>query len=187
MLLPSGSLRHVVLSQLWWSPMHGYALRQTAGEVGWIYPVNNSAVYPVLHDLEIEGLVTHSTEIHCGRVRKVYTITEAGRAELVHWLASAPENELSIFDSAAFKVAAYRPETIGHAKSWMEGTIHKLRVHIDDRAQQLESDGGQSEFARLAGEYGVDMLRLRVSLLERVLALADGGESVATQGRLEVG
>ena len=179
MLLPSGSLRHVVLSQLCSEPMHGYGLRHAAGEYGWVYPINNAAVYPVLHELEEEKLVTHTTEVHRGRLRKVYSITQAGREELRRWLACAPDHELAIFDSAAFKIAAYQDETIRYARGWVEESVEKLRLQIEDREQWLEREVEKSDYARMAGEYGIDMLRLRLRLLESVLDRARSDEDRA--------
>jgi DNA-binding PadR family transcriptional regulator len=74
-----GNLRLYLLSLLAESPKHGYELIQALSErFGGTYSPSAGTIYPRLAKLEEEGLVTKSTE---GR-KTVYSITDAGRAEL---------------------------------------------------------------------------------------------------------
>lgn len=74
-----GSLRLYLLSLLAEEPRHGYELIQALSErFGGTYSPSAGTIYPRLAKLEEEGLVTKTTE---GR-KTVYSITEAGRAEL---------------------------------------------------------------------------------------------------------
>jgi DNA-binding PadR family transcriptional regulator len=74
-----GSLRLYLLSLLDESPRHGYELIQALTDrFGGTYSPSAGTIYPRLAKLEEEGLVTKSTE---GR-KTVYSITDAGRAEL---------------------------------------------------------------------------------------------------------
>jgi DNA-binding PadR family transcriptional regulator len=74
-----GHLRLYLLSLLDESPKHGYELIQALEErFGGTYVPSAGTIYPRLAKLEEEGLVTKASE---GR-KTVYSITDAGRAEL---------------------------------------------------------------------------------------------------------
>jgi DNA-binding PadR family transcriptional regulator len=71
----------LLLALLRAGPMHGYglvaALRDRSG--GHLdFP--EGTVYPALHRLETEGLVTSASTSVDGRVRRVYALTPEGRA-----------------------------------------------------------------------------------------------------------
>ncbi|WP_460914683.1 PadR family transcriptional regulator [Spirosoma areae] len=62
--------------------MYGYEITQkvkelTAGEVA----ITEGALYPALHKLEAEGLLTTETQIVEGRARKYYSLTKTGHTE----------------------------------------------------------------------------------------------------------
>ncbi len=85
-----GNLRLYLLSLLAESPKHGYELIQALSErFGGTYSPSAGTIYPRLAKLEEEGLVTKTAE---GR-KTVYSITEAGRAEL-----EAREGELDAIE-----------------------------------------------------------------------------------------
>jgi DNA-binding PadR family transcriptional regulator len=74
-----GHLRLYLLSLLAERPMHGYELIQALSErFGGTYVPSAGTIYPRLAKLEEDGLVTKESE---GR-KTVYSITDAGRAEL---------------------------------------------------------------------------------------------------------
>ncbi len=74
-----GELRLALLSLLEDGPKHGYELMKTLeSRSGGTYRASAGAVYPTLQQLEHEGLVTSEQR----EGKRVYQITEAGRAEL---------------------------------------------------------------------------------------------------------
>jgi len=79
-----GNTPTLVLAALADGPQHGYAIAQeinkrTANSLKF----KQGTLYPVLHTLEREGLVTGQwTQTTGERPRLVYAITDAGRAEL---------------------------------------------------------------------------------------------------------
>lgn len=62
--------------------MYGYelvqAIRASTGEV---LEFGEGCVYPILHRLEGQGLLSASKHAVAGRVRVVYEVTQAGRAQ----------------------------------------------------------------------------------------------------------
>src|SRR5512142_152279 len=75
----AGEVRLALLSLLADGPAHGYELmKRLEQRSGGTYQASAGTVYPVLQQLEDEGLAT--SELQDGK--KVYRITEAGQAEL---------------------------------------------------------------------------------------------------------
>lgn len=78
-----GGATTVILSLLDESPMHGYELiRRIRDRTEGIFEFGDGTIYPLLYGLRDKGLVTTASEITDGRLRKIYRLTSAGRAEL---------------------------------------------------------------------------------------------------------
>lgn len=83
-----GSLSYAVLGLLSLRPMSPYELVQGYGRsAGQVMPRSEAAIYAEPRRLEAAGLVTHADEARGRRVVPVYSITDAGRAELDAWLS----------------------------------------------------------------------------------------------------
>jgi PadR family transcriptional regulator, regulatory protein PadR len=84
--LLKGSLSVIILKLLETRErMYGYEITQqvkalTAGGVA----ITEGALYPALHKLEAEGLLTTETEVVDGRARKYYSLTKSGKTEAVN-------------------------------------------------------------------------------------------------------
>jgi PadR family transcriptional regulator AphA len=87
------SIQYAILGFLSQSPQTGYDLKKRFAESSVLYwSGNNNQIYRALVALHQAGDVTQSVEHpDVGPSRKVYTITEQGRANLRVWLLSAPE------------------------------------------------------------------------------------------------
>ena len=87
------SLRAAILGFLQLEPTSGYMLRKRfAGSVESFWSVTQSQIYRELHALEKQGLVMSEREAGEGKPdRIVYSLSEAGRAELEAWLRTAVE------------------------------------------------------------------------------------------------
>lgn len=149
--------------------MHGYLLRQHAKEYSWIYPMTNASIYPALHNLEEEGFVVHESEIHNGRARKVYSITEAGRAELGKWLVDPTAQSMTFRDQVLLKLSMQSDETMRYARTWVQLAVEQLREEVEHYDLQLKDKEDMGKYTLIAMEYGVDQLRLRIRFLERVM------------------
>jgi len=148
--------------------MHGYRLRQVAQAYSWMYPMTNASVYPALHELESDGYIEHESEVHNGRARKVYRITDAGREELRRWLSHPPDADSSIRDPLLLKVSMLDEADLLDAADWLSETAEQIRGAIAENEVRLAKSGGATG-TRLAREYGLELLRLRLRLLERVI------------------
>jgi DNA-binding PadR family transcriptional regulator len=120
-----GSLRLYLLSLLDERPRHGYELIQALGDrFGGTYSPSAGTIYPRLAKLEEEGLVTKSAD---GR-KTVYSITEAGRAELA---ARRPELD-AIEDELTDSVRRLADEV----RSGVDGAMRALRAELASAAQE---------------------------------------------------
>ncbi|MFJ4187682.1 PadR family transcriptional regulator [Kitasatospora sp. NPDC089509] len=112
-----GRLRLYLLKLLDESPRHGYeVIRLLEERFQGLYAPSAGTVYPRLAKLEQEGLVSHSTE----GGRKVYRLTDAGRAELEARQVELDELEVEIHDSVAQLAGAIREDVRDSAKDLRE-------------------------------------------------------------------
>ncbi|MEU2425260.1 PadR family transcriptional regulator [Streptomyces sp. NPDC007851] len=133
-----GRLRLYLLKLLDEAPRHGYeVIRLLEERFQGLYAPSAGTVYPRLAKLEAEGLVTHTTE----GGRKVYAITDAGRAELADRSGELADLELEIRESVA--------ELAAEIKADVRGAAGDLRREV--RAAASEARRGDDS---RAGEYG---------------------------------
>lgn len=163
-------LQHTLLGLLDRGPRHGYRLRQDAKRYSWIYPMTHASIYPALHDLEKKGFVSHHAEVHNGRARKVYAITDVGRRELRDWVASPTRSAPSFRDQLVLKIAMQSEDTMGMSREWVEEALAAVREELFHHERHIEERGELGQYAHRALEYGADLLRLRMRFLEDVLA-----------------
>ena len=86
----SGSSNLLVLNLLSKKPCYGYELIKTLkGRSNDVFDMKEGTLYPILHKLENEELITSTNQEVSGRVRKVYSITKKGlqilEAEREEW------------------------------------------------------------------------------------------------------
>ncbi|MBL1088403.1 MULTISPECIES: PadR family transcriptional regulator [Streptomyces] len=146
-----GRLRLYLLKLLDEAPRHGYEIIRLLEErFQGLYAPSAGTVYPRLAKLEAEGLVTHATE----GGRKVYSITDAGRAELADRGGELADLELEIRESVAALASDIREDVNGSARD--------LRREMREAAQQARAGaptgggpgGGKNGAAGGAGRGG---------------------------------
>ncbi|MER7516166.1 helix-turn-helix transcriptional regulator [Streptomyces sp. NPDC126499] len=129
-----GRLRLYLLKLLDEAPRHGYEIIRLLEErFQGLYAPSAGTVYPRLAKLEAEGLVTHATE----GGRKVYSITDAGRAELAGRGGELADLEVEIRESVSELAAEIRDD--------VRGAAGKLRSEMRAAASASRSTG--SSFA----------------------------------------
>ncbi|WP_405587398.1 helix-turn-helix transcriptional regulator [Streptomyces sp. NBC_01190] len=123
-----GRLRLYLLKLLDESPRHGYeVIRLLEERFQGLYAPSAGTVYPRLAKLEKEGLVTHSTE----GGRKVYALTDAGRAELADRAQEIAGLEAEIRESVSTLAAEIRED--------VRGAAGDLRREVRAAAQQARN------------------------------------------------
>ncbi|OII59763.1 PadR family transcriptional regulator [Streptomyces sp. CC53] len=107
-----GRLRLYLLKLLDEAPRHGYeVIRLLEERFQGLYAPSAGTVYPRLAKLEAEGLVRHTSE----GGRKVYAVTDAGRAELAARAGELADLEQEIRDSVSELAAEIRDDVRGAA------------------------------------------------------------------------
>jgi PadR family transcriptional regulator, regulatory protein AphA len=125
------SIRHAILGFLSWKPFTGYELKKIfADALSFHWSGNNNQIYGSLVELHKDGAV--SIEVIQQEklpAKKVYAITEAGRAELRDWLLSEPE--LPVFRGLAHTQLAWA-ECLSDAE--LEGILGSYERQLADQA-----------------------------------------------------
>ncbi|MFG1890109.1 PadR family transcriptional regulator [Micromonospora sp. NPDC049051] len=117
-----GRLRLYLLKLLDDGPKHGYELiRLLEARFQGLYAPSAGTIYPRLRRLETEGLVTHTAV----GGRKVYEITEAGRAEL-----RQRSGELNALESDIVASVRELSDRLGEIHHEVCGTVRDLEREL---------------------------------------------------------
>jgi DNA-binding PadR family transcriptional regulator len=147
-----GRLRLYLLKLLDESPRHGYdVIRELEDRFMGLYTPSAGTVYPRLARLEAEGLVAH--EVNEGR--KVYRITDAGRAELAERAGDLDDLEAEIAGSVRDLATEIRSEVRGSVKDLkaeLKSAARDMRrqTRAEARSQQRSGRPETAELERLA-------------------------------------
>jgi DNA-binding PadR family transcriptional regulator len=140
-----GHLRLYLLNLLDESPKHGYELIQALGDrFGGTYVPSAGTVYPRLAKLEEEGLVSKSAD---GR-KTVYSITDAGRAELRDREAELNGIEDEVTDSVRRLADEVRASVSDAMKSLRADLAAAAREARDDTSPSGRTADGETETRR---------------------------------------
>lgn len=146
-----------VLGFLAEEPLHAYELRRRISDLmGHARPVSDGALYPALNRLQKAGLlIRHAEETGTGPTRQVFTLTDAGRAELLRRLGEPSEIEISD-GSSFFTLLAF----LGHLPA-AAGQARVLRRRLDfltAPASFFHEDGRPLRAAEVTDRYRKGML-----------------------------
>jgi DNA-binding PadR family transcriptional regulator len=173
-------LPHLILAILDRMPeLHGYGIRQVTDVASWSYPVTNPSVYPALSQLEADGLVTSRSEVAQGRQRRFYTITEAGKKELLRWLEdpeSLPMGKGAWRDPVLFKIRLLDCGGLEGARVWLQEAIDHFERYVEEVADPAkltaifaERGVEMRKYLKLSAEFAMGQARQRVEFYRRVL------------------
>jgi DNA-binding PadR family transcriptional regulator len=178
-----GRLRLYLLRLLDEEPRHGYeVIRLLRDRFMGVYAPSPGTIYPRLARLEEEGLVTHDEE----NGRKVYRITEAGRAELRSRGAELDELEAELSASVSDIVRGVRED--------VRDTVRSLREELTRAARDMrrtEKDTGREtgkearEAGRAAHEAGREAREAAAAAREQARQAKDAAWAQAKQARDE--
>ena len=147
-----GRLRLYLLKLLDESPRHGYdVIRELEDRFMGLYSPSAGTVYPRLARLEAEGLVTHDVE----EGRKVYRITDAGRAEL-----AARQGDL---DDLEQEIAGSVRDLATEIRSEVRGSVRDLQAELKAAAKDVRRENrAQAREAKASAKSGRDQHRAEV-------------------------
>lgn len=191
------NVRSICLAILFCGDRTGYDIRKfsTEGDFSFFVEASYGSIYPALNRLEAEGLVTCRHEAQDGKpARKVYSITQAGRASLLMELLQPhkPDVYRSEFLMISLFAGVMKPKDV-------EAAIARQLKHLEDEMKMIDAcsqsdeetvacpmDDAQSELFEKAGNwaqnYGRSCVQSAIDYLKdhgvELVALAE--ESQAT-------
>ena len=179
------SVPHTLLRLLMEGPAHGYELRQKLSTFRHFYPLNNVNVYPVLKDLEEEGLVCSHSEVAGSRMRKIYQITARGVGEFEAWIDLAPEESIPAeTDLIALKLVL-APRRDGVGLRWLSRSLAELDEEIVGWRAYIEASRGTlPRLALLTAEYRLRGHESRRQYLREATAIALGEQDDRLEARV---
>lgn len=140
------SIRMAILGLLSERPLHGYELRSAYEDD--LVPhsrVNIGQIYTTLERLERDGLVAHERVLQAVRPdKKVFGLTDKGRAELDRWLRTPAPLALDLRNEAFLKVGlACRLRSIDGAElvATERRACFQLLAEASHAKAQAERDG----------------------------------------------
>ena len=179
------SLDHILLGLLR-EPATGYDLKDAFREgVGHFWSAELSQIYPTLKRLEQRRLLrSHLEPSSKGPNRRVYTLTEEGRAELLRWICGDPVVGTERF---AYLAQIYFMDTLGdvrqtrsfmaalrdHLTRWLAElrALEREIVAAHGGAPERYSDAGFHQFATL--RMGIHSIGSKVTWCDETLAAID--------------
>lgn len=126
-----GRLRLYLLKLLEEGPKHGYELiRLLENRFYGLYAPSAGTIYPRLARMEADRLITHTAT----GGRKIYEITDAGRAEL-----AARRDELSRLESEIHESVADLAALAEEVEEGVRGSVRDLKRELRSAKQQARS------------------------------------------------
>lgn len=157
-----------------WVPLHGYALREAAKGYSWLHPMTNANIYPALRQLEESGFIEHRQEVVEGRLRKVYSTTREGKAELARWLGDSSDQTGVYRDPKLLKICLLRDGTLVDARQWIQQDVDLVEKGIAKSEAFLRAMADRiPKYSLLVAGHGLDLARLRGRFLHEVLDALD--------------
>lgn len=148
------NIRSLCLAILFNEEASGYEIRKrsTEGEFAYFVEASFGSIYPALAKLEEEGFVTSRIETQEGRpAKKVYSITETGRRELLDSLFH--ELDPDVYRSEFLLFALFAPHL---PRTLVETRIRERVAKYDEEIAVLERIGSSTNESadRWVADYG---------------------------------
>lgn len=145
------SLRHSILGLLASRPLTGYEIKKIFDDtLAHAWNAHDSQIYPELHRMEEEGLITVQAVSEGRRQRRVNQITDEGRAALQHWLES-PQGRRITRDDFVLRVFFFGLLTGEQQLAWLEEEQKHLEselTYADEVVAQFGAHKPKTERAR---------------------------------------
>lgn len=168
------SLKHAILGLLTIQPMTGYDLKHLAFDstIAHFWRADQAQIYRTLDSMEGDGLLTSDLRIQSERPSKrVYTITEAGQAELLDWLRqnqSPPVYREPFLVQVFFAGLLNDAEILAHIQTHIEAHRENLAKYQDIDIPPYNEETERSKlFWGMTLELGVALENTYLAWLEK--------------------
>jgi DNA-binding PadR family transcriptional regulator len=160
-----------------------YDLKQALTEsIENFWPVPHTTFYAEPARLAAAGYLSERQEQH-GRRRKLYSLTDAGRAALAAWAAHAQAAPPQVRDETLLKIfAGAEPEPLlRQRRDWHLAKRDELEALLNDNPWQLEVGSGPQR-TLIAG---IGYHRMTIEALDTLLDALDAGIEPELEPRVE--
>ncbi len=162
----------VILGLIWFAPRTGYDIKQaTDRSTRFFWGASYGQIYPELRRLEAAGLVESREEPRGQLPRRVYRLTDAGRAAFESWL-SEPDLQYEVRDEGLLKLffgeampSEQLEELVRRQQDWYRGAAALFR--------QIGSELGPIDAKDPSGHvlrYGIELMEWNANWWSRLEA-----------------
>ena len=171
----SNLLALAVLSYLSRGPMHPYEISRTLRDHGDARSVRytHGSLYTVIRQLAAAGLIAEHGTAREGRrpERTLYTLTDAGRAEMMDWLrelVAEPTHEYPRFVTALSLLGALHPD---EAVELLRRRLDRLREVRGETRELIEATlaAGVHPLFQIEEDYRVALLDAEITFVEQLI------------------
>jgi PadR family transcriptional regulator AphA len=166
----TATFRYFILGLLSQKPMSGYDIKRFLESLSWLIGSPSfGGLYPALHALHKDGLVTVDLQLRDGKPpRKIYGPTESGRRALKEWIGQPANSSAPLkgFLMRLILADSYPPAGLIAHLQQRRAQVAASQVDLQKTAESPEKTNlGQ----RLALEYGVALAASELAWLDSVL------------------
>ena len=165
------NIRTLCLGILSFQEASGYEIKKEIEEGMFSHFIDASygSIYPALSQLNAEGLVTVRAEEQTGRPdKKVYSVTDAGRAALAKGLLVVPARD-KYKSEFLFEMLFKNMLPEAHIRLAIEKQLHDLREDLS-RMAECRAEGQTNEGSEFIMGYGEAVLTAGAKYLEAKIA-----------------
>lgn len=175
------SLPHAILGFLHFAPMTGYDLKTEAFDrtVAHFWPAVQQQIYRELEKMATAGWVTSTIEVQTSKPnRRVYAVTDTGRAEFTHWLGvyqPPPPHREAFLIQIFFAAQLTEGQILSLLRDQQDAHRARLAELQDvERHYQAAAQIGPPRAHQLVGftlDFGLRLEQLYIDWLEDCMAL----------------
>lgn len=179
------SLKYTLLGFLTYGPLTGYDLKKHINNsTKFFWDAKLSQIYPTLKKIENDGLAVSEVMPQNGKPdKKIYIITDKGRAALLAWLGDFPKEITATKDSElprSFFAGSLEKENIlthlRHHMALRQAQLHKYQTETKDYIKQVIIDTGLEREAimwELTRRFGEQYEQMYITWLEDAIQLIE--------------
>ncbi len=179
------SLSHTILGFLSLGSMTGYDLKKYMdNSTQFFWHAELSQIYPTLKQLESKGLIKAEVIPQDGKPdKKVYSITKAGRAELVAWLSEpleeTPPTKSPVLLKLFFMETLDKKDILSQMRRQLEAQRTRLKHYQEETRQNIKEAAQSSGLTQrrvlweLVRQYGELQTQTSIHWLENAIRVVE--------------
>jgi DNA-binding PadR family transcriptional regulator len=164
------ALKYSILGLLHYKDMHGYRIKaHIEKSFGHMWSINYGQIYPNLKRLRKEGLISMremSQNGEKGPPRKLYAITEKGRAVFLKWLSSMPEGDMVLRDPFLMRFVFFGFGSKARALEIIAEEIGKYEKQLALRIENSRLWEKESIYVKQISQLGIALNKIFIDWLK---------------------